>query len=91
VGYEKDATSDAKQEARKDAIDHGKLTAEDFDSAFAASPKSLYAQASAALTESLAAAERLDEYQQGAYGNDSQTWRSCGPDWKRCMGLSNCC
>ena len=71
VGYEKDATSDAKQEARKDAIDHGKLTAEDFDSAFAASPKSLYAQASAALTESLAAAERLDEYQQGAYGNDS--------------------
>ncbi len=42
VGYEKDATSDAKQEARKDAIDHGKLTAEDFDQAFAASPKSLY-------------------------------------------------
>jgi len=71
VGYEKDATSDAKLEARKDAIDHGKLTAEDFDSAFAGSPKSLYAQASAALTESLEAAERLDEYQQGAYGNDS--------------------
>ena len=36
-------------EARKDAIDHGKLSAEDFDQAFAASPKSLYVEAEAAL------------------------------------------
>ena len=71
VGYEKDATSDAKQEARKDAVDHGKLTAEDFDSAFAASPKSLYAQASAILAEALEAADRLDQYQREAYGDNS--------------------
>jgi type VI secretion system protein ImpA len=71
VGYEKDATSDAKQEARRDAIDHGKLTAEDFDTAFAASPKGLYVDAEAALAESLQAADRLDEYQQEAYGDNA--------------------
>jgi len=71
VGYEKDATSDAKVEARKDAVDHGKLTAEEFDQAFAASPKSLYAQASAALNESLEALDRLDQYGQEAYGENS--------------------
>jgi type VI secretion system protein ImpA len=71
VGYEKDVTSDAKQEARRDAIEHGKLTAEDFDQAFAASPKALYAEADAALAESLLALERLDQYQQEAYGENA--------------------
>jgi type VI secretion system protein ImpA len=71
VGYEKDATSDAKQEARRDAINHGKLTAEDFDHAFAASPKSLYAEADAALQQALAATERLDQFQREAYGDFS--------------------
>jgi len=71
VGYEKDATSDAKQEARRDAIDHGKLTAEEFDTAFVASPKSLYVDAEAALAQSLEAVDRLDEYQQEAYGDNA--------------------
>ncbi len=71
VGYEKDATTDAKLEARKDAIDHGRLTAEDFDQAFAASPKSLYAEADAALEESRLAAERLDQFQQETYGDNA--------------------
>jgi len=71
VGYEKDATTDARQEARKDAIEHGKLSAEDFDEAFAASPKSLYVNAEAALAESLLATERLDQYQQETYGDNA--------------------
>ena len=71
VGYEKDATTDAKQESRRDAVNHGRLTAEDFDQAFAASPKALYAQASTALKESLEATERLEEYQRQAYGDNS--------------------
>ena len=71
VGYEKDATTDAKQEARKDAIEHGKLTAEDFDSAFAATPKSFYLDAVAALAESLQAVERLDEFLQQKYGDNT--------------------
>jgi type VI secretion system protein ImpA len=71
VGYEKDATTSSKQELRKDAIDHGKLSAEDFDQAFAASPKSLYVEADAVLAESLLATARLDEFQQQAYGDNS--------------------
>jgi len=69
VGYEKDATSSAKQEERSDAINHGKLTAEDFDHAVATSPKSLYAELDATLRETLAATERLDQFQQEAYGD----------------------
>jgi type VI secretion system protein ImpA len=71
VGYEKDATTSTKQEARTDAINHGKLTAEDFDSAFAGTPKSLYTEADAVLRESLQATERLDEFQKEAYGDFS--------------------
>jgi type VI secretion system protein ImpA len=71
VGYEKDAISDTKEETRKDAIEHGKLTAEDFDQAFVASPKALYAGADAALAESLEALERLAQYQDEAYGDDA--------------------
>jgi type VI secretion system protein ImpA len=71
VGYEKDATTDAKQEARRDAVDRGKLSAEEFDQAFAASPKSLYAQASVSLKEALEVYGRLDQYQQEAYGDNS--------------------
>jgi len=71
VGYEKDATSDAKQEARRDALDHGKLSAEDFDQAFVATSKGFYVEAEAALAESLQAADRLDEYQQEVYGDNA--------------------
>jgi type VI secretion system protein ImpA len=71
IGYEKDATSDAKQEARRDAIDHGKLTAEEFDQGFAATPKSFYVDTEATLAESLAAVETLDSFQQEKYGENS--------------------
>jgi len=71
VGYEKDATTSSKQETRKDAIDHGRLTAEEFDQAFAASPKSLYVEAEAAVTAALEATERLDEFGQDKYGDNS--------------------
>jgi type VI secretion system protein ImpA len=84
VGYEKDATSDAKQEARKDAIDHGKLSAEDFDQAFAASPKSLYVDAEGALAESLLATERLDQFQQETYGENAPNLA------KLLVGLGEC-
>lgn len=71
VGYEKDATTSAKREAREDAIAHNKLAAEDFDKAFAESPKSLYADADAALAASLEAAEQLDQFQLEKYGDSS--------------------
>ena len=71
VGYEKDATSDAKMEARQDAIDHGRLTAEDFDQAFAATPKSFYADAAARIEEALVAVGQLDDYGGQAYPTDA--------------------
>jgi len=71
VGFEKDATSNAKKEARADAIKNGRLTAEDFDSAFAESPKVLYSSAEAVLVEAQVAAEQLDEYQEGVYGDNA--------------------
>lgn len=70
VGYEKDATTSDKRESRQNAIDHGRLTAEEFDQAFAATPKALYAEADTTLTETLAAVEALDSYQREAYGTD---------------------
>ena len=71
VGYEKDATTDAKQEARRDAIDHGRISAEDFDQAFASSPKGLYVQASGVLKEALEATASLDEYHRDPYGDNT--------------------
>jgi type VI secretion system protein ImpA len=47
------------------------VTAEDFDHAFAASPKSLYVEVDAVLRESLLATERLDQFQQEAYGDNA--------------------
>jgi type VI secretion system protein ImpA len=71
IGYEKDATTEAKQVARKDAIDHGKSTAEDFDHAFALTPKAFYVEATDLLAESLAATERLDQYALEPYGDNA--------------------
>jgi type VI secretion system protein ImpA len=71
IGYEKDATTDAKQEARKDAVDHGKLTAEDFDRGFAVSPKAFYVDANNQLAEAELALEQLDHFQQEKYGDNA--------------------
>lgn len=61
IGYEADAEyNDAKREAREQAISEGKATAEDFDKAFAGTPKSFYAN----LEESIrSATETLDGLQ----------------------------
>ena len=70
VGYEKDATNSTKRETRQDAINRGRMTAEEFDQAFTATSKALYTEADAALTETLAAVAALDSYQREAYGTD---------------------
>lgn len=69
VGYEKDADSEAKISARQEAIDANKVTAEDFDSSFASTPKAFYVEAESNLTESLSALDRLDAVQQTLYGD----------------------
>jgi type VI secretion-associated protein, ImpA family len=60
VGYEADTVdNDTKAEARNTAIAEGKLTAEEFDSAFAATPKAFYQQLVADYEASLEIIEEL--------------------------------
>jgi type VI secretion system protein ImpA len=69
VGYESAATTDERQDARKVAIEAKKLSAEDFDKAALASPKSFYVQSKAAIDEALEEADLLNRYQKQAYGD----------------------
>src|SRR5205085_10890395 len=62
VGYEQDAAeSDAKSAARQEAVAEGKLTAEAFDEAFAATPKAWYVQLEATCDAILEKLESLSE------------------------------
>jgi len=70
VGYEGTEMSQERMEARQDAIAQGKMTAEDFDKAFAGSPKGLYVDALAALEEAQARTDELDRFQEEKYGDD---------------------
>ena len=71
IGYEADAESnDAKREARELAIADGKVTGEDFDKAFAATPKSSYVTMDEAFHASMETMEALQLYCEGKYGDD---------------------
>jgi type VI secretion system protein ImpA len=71
VGYEKDAASDARKAVRKDAVDHKKLTAEEFDKAFGETPKQFYLDASDALAAALPALDRLEELHREKFGDET--------------------
>lgn len=71
VGYEADASqSDAKREAREAAVAEGKVTAEAFDAALTATPKSFYLEAESALTEAIDLLQRLASFCDERYGAD---------------------
>jgi len=71
IGYEADAeSSDAKREARESAIADGKLTAEDFDKSFAATPKSWYAALDASLHSAGETLQDLQSFCEEKYGDD---------------------
>ena len=59
VGYEADAVDSAKQEAREAAIAEGKMTGEDWDKAFNATPKTFYVNLEATLDGILELLETL--------------------------------
>jgi type VI secretion system protein ImpA len=70
VGYEADAAaSDAKAEARTAAIAEGKITGEDFDAAFAATPKASYVESKQNLDDSLEAIESLTGVCEAKFGD----------------------
>jgi type VI secretion system protein ImpA len=70
VGYEADAAgNETKQEARTQAIADGKVTAEDFDAAFAATPKTFYVESKQNLDDCLAAIESLSGVCEAKFGD----------------------
>jgi type VI secretion system protein ImpA len=69
VGYEADAgSSDDKKRIRQEAIDDGKMTAEEFDEGVAATPKVFYENLSSVLDASLESLRKLDTYCDQKYG-----------------------
>ncbi len=77
VGYEADAAgNETKQEARTQAIADGKVTAEDFDGAFAATPKAFYAESKQNLDDCLAAIESLSGVCESKFGPATPGFRS---------------
>jgi type VI secretion system protein ImpA len=71
VGYEADAeSSDSKRQAREQAIADGKVTGEEFDKAFAATPKAWYVAMEEAIRASTETMETLQAYCEEKYGDD---------------------
>ena len=69
VGHEADAAdNEAKQQARAQAIADGKVTGEDFDAAFTATPKAFYVTCKQNLDDCLAAVESLSEACEPKFG-----------------------
>jgi type VI secretion system protein ImpA len=70
TGYEADAAeNETKQQARATAIAEGKVTAEDFDGAFNATPKAFYVECKQSLDDCLAAIESLGELCESKFGD----------------------
>jgi type VI secretion system protein ImpA len=75
IGYEQDASDDTnKLEARQQAIADGKLTAEEFDKGFDATPKSWYKQLAADVRGSIEALQALDEAGRERFGGDAPSY-----------------
>lgn len=71
VGYEADAGyNDAKLEARQLAIADGKITGEDWDKAFASTPKAWYVAMDEAMRASAETLEVMQSYCEEKYGDD---------------------
>ena len=71
VGYESDVEySDSKREARKQAIDEGKVTGEDFDAAFAGTSKAFYVGLQTAVQSATETLDGLRAYCDEKYGDD---------------------
>ncbi len=71
VGYEADIEyNDAKRAAREQAIKDGKVTGEDFDKAFAATPKAFYVGLHDSLQSTRTTLESLQEFCEQKYGSE---------------------
>src|SRR6266849_4470338 len=72
VGYEADATdNEIKRQAREQAVAEGKITAEDFDTGFNATPKVFYVECKQNLDDCLTAIESLSEVCEPKFGDNA--------------------
>ena len=76
IGYESEEDSYEKQEARKAAIEEGKVPPEDFDRAFDATPKAWYKETMAGLEASLDAVDQLEAQGDERFGDVAPSYRS---------------
>lgn len=75
VGYEADAKGDEKKQAARDAaIGEKKLTAEEFDKGFDATPKAFYKQLVVDVDGCTKAIQQLDEFGQQKFGDASPSY-----------------
>jgi type VI secretion system protein ImpA len=71
VGYEADAeANEAKAEARRLAIEDGKVTGEDFDKSFSSTTKAWYVQTSESLHNAMDTLDALQRFCEEKYGDD---------------------
>ena len=70
LGYEAAADTSEKQKARQDAIDHGQLTAEDFDIGFEGTKKAFYVETEASLERAASLIEEISVFHEEKYGDD---------------------
>jgi type VI secretion system protein ImpA len=89
VGYESNATTDDRKNARRVAIEAKKLTAEEFDKAAAATPKAFYVEAIAALEEASEQTDRLDRFQREVYGEQYPQLAPLSAALQEVRGLAN--
>jgi type VI secretion system protein ImpA len=90
LGYESPDMSSEKMAARQDAIKQGKVTAEDFDKAFAGTAKSFYVDSLAALEGAQERIDELDRFQEEKYGDDypsTSKFRTALGEVKQIVGL----
>lgn len=74
IGYEAQADTDEKKAARAKTLESGKIAPEDFDKAFAETPKVYYVQAEATLDACLGTLDALDAFCQAKAGNASPSF-----------------
>lgn len=77
VGYEEDAEGDAdKLKAREEAIAAGKPTADEFDEAFDATPKSWYKELASDLEGAIEALDALDALTEERFEDEAPSYRT---------------
>jgi type VI secretion system protein ImpA len=70
VGYEADAGTSEKMAVRTEAIQRGKVTAEEFDKDLAATSKEFYSTTEEILTNALSLLDEVEQFHQEKYGDD---------------------